>query len=230
LSIAKIVARKKKIKVDYAAIFSVRLEPGNVYDYLNLFNSSFVATNYEKYLSPLSRKVDPEEEWRFYKREQLLGVNLDRNGNVVHIHGCLDDPDNMVITTKDYLDHYSREEVQDFLRYLFEKKTVLFLGYGLEEIEVLEYILRRGGATGKEGVDRVRRYILQGFFNAEKPLYNLLHDYYLESFAAELIGFPKDYKGYAHQVELLASWSKKLKFGGIALADEVAAIEEEISG
>ena len=230
LSIAKIVARKKKIKVDYAAIFSVRLEPGNVYDYLNLFNSSFVATNYEKYLSPLSRKVDPEEEWRFYKREQLLGVNLDRNGNVVHIHGCLDDPDNMVITTKDYLDHYSREEVQDFLRYLFEKKTVLFLGYGLEEIEVLEYILRRGGATGKEGVDRVRRYILQGFFNAEKPLYNLLHDYYLESFAAELIGFPKDYKGYAHQVELLASWSKKLKFGGIALADEVAAIEEEIRG
>ena len=230
LSIAKIVAREKKIKVDYAAIFRVRLEPDNVYDYLNLFNSSFVTTNYEKYLSPSSRKADPEEEWRFYKREQLLGVNLDRNGNVVHIHGCLDDPDNMVITTKDYLDHYSREEVQDFLRYLFEKKTVLFLGYGLEEIEVLEYILRRGGEAGKEGGNRVRRYILQGFFNAEKPLYDLLCKYYRESFAAELIGFPKDYKGYAHQVELLASWSKKLKFGGIALADEVAAIEEEIRG
>ena len=70
---------------------------------------------------------------------------LDRNGNVVHIHGCVDDPDSMVITTRDYLDHYSTTEVQDFLRYLFEKKTVLFLGYGLEEIEVLEYILRRGG-------------------------------------------------------------------------------------
>lgn len=230
LSIAKIVARKKKIKVDYASIFCVSLEQDNVYSYLNSFNSSFVTTNYEKYLSPVSRKADPEEEWRFYKREQLLGVNLDQNGNVVHIHGCVDDPDNMVITTKDYLDHYSSSEVQDFLRYLFEKKTVLFLGYGLEEIEVLEYILRRGGAAGKAGEERVRRYILQGFFNAEMALYELLRDYYLESFATELIGFPKDYKDYAHQVELLASWSKKLKFGGMALADEVAAIEEEIRG
>ena len=98
------------------------MEPNNVYTYLNLFNSAFVTTNYDKYLSPVSRKGDPEEEWRFHKCEQLLGVNLDRNGNVVHMHGCVDAPENMVITTKDYLDHYSRKEVQDFLRYLFEKK------------------------------------------------------------------------------------------------------------
>jgi hypothetical protein len=45
-----------------------------------------------------------------------------------------------------------------------------------------------------------------------------------------LIGFPKDYKNYDHQVEILASWSKKLKFGGLALVDEVAALEDEIRG
>lgn len=230
LSIAKIVAQKKKIKIDYKSIFHVSQEPDNVYSSLNSFNSSFVTTNYDKYLSPASRKAVPEEEWRFFKRKQLLGVNLDRNGNVVHLHGSVDDPDNMVITTKDYLDHYSSNEVQDFLRYLFEKKTVLFLGYGLEEIEVLEYILRRGGVVGTMGDGRVRRYILQGFFNAEMTLHELLRDYYLESFNTELIGFPKDYKGYAHQIELLASWSKKLRFGGLALADEVAALEDEIRG
>jgi hypothetical protein len=230
LSIAKIVARKKKIKIDYESIFKVPLGPDNVYSYLNSFNSSFVTTNYEKYLSPDSRKAYPEDEWRFHKREHLLRVNLDRNGNVVHIHGCLDDPDNMVITTKDYLDHYSSKELQEFLRYLFERKTVLFLGYGLDEIEVLEYILRRGEADAKPGEERIRRYILQGFFNAEKALYDLLRDYYQESFGTELIGFPKDYKSYDHQIEILASWSKKLKFGGVALVDEVAALEEEIRG
>jgi len=99
LSIAKIVAQKKNIKIDYASIFRVPLEADNVYSYLNSFNSSFVTTNYEKYLSPESRKGDPELEWRFYRREQLLRVNLDRNGNVVHMHGCVDDPDSMVITT-----------------------------------------------------------------------------------------------------------------------------------
>ncbi len=156
-------------------------------------------------------------------------MNLDRNGNVVHIHGCVTDPDSMVITTRDYLDHYSTKEVQEFLRYLFEKKTILFLGYGLEEIEVLEYILRRGGA-GIAREQRTRRYMLQGFFNAEMGLYDLLRDYYFDSFATELIGFPKDYKNYGHQVDILAAWSKKLKFAGMALADEVVVMEEEIRG
>ena len=229
LSIAKIVAQKKKMTIDYVSIFRVALEADNVYTYLNSFNSSFVTTNYEKYLSPESRKADPEQEWRFYRREQLLRVNLDRNGNVVHIHGCVDEPDSMVITTRDYLDHYKSKEVQDFLRYLFEKKTILFLGYGLDEIDVLEYILRGGGA-GMRREQRTRRYMLQGFFNAEMGLYDLLHDYYLESFATELIGFPKDYKSYGHQVEVLAAWAKKLRFARMALADEVTAMEEEIRG
>jgi hypothetical protein len=230
LSIAKIIAAKRKLKIDYDSIFRVTLGPDNVYSYLNSFNSSFITTNYEKYLRPDSRSADPEEEWRFYRRDQLLRLNLDKNGNVVHLHGCLDDPDNMVITTKDYLEHYSSDEVQTFLKYLFEKKTVLFLGYGLEEIEVLEYILRRGKVATRSGDEPTRRYILQGFFNADMALFELLHEYYRESFGTALIGFPKDYKNYHHQVGILASWSKKLKFGGVALVDEVTALEDEIRG
>lgn len=230
LSIAKIVAQKKSITIDYDSIFEIKLKPDNVYGYLNDFNSSFVTTNYEKYLRPCSRENEPEVNWRFYKREQLLGVNLDRNGNVVHLHGCLDDPDKMVITTREYLDHYSCKEVEVFLKDLFKRKTVLFLGYGLDEIEVLEYILRRGDASSKKEGERVRRFILQGFFNAEMALFELLQAYYQDSFATRLIGFPKDYNNYDHQVEILASWSKKLKFGGLALVDEVAALEDEIRG
>lgn len=230
LSIAKIIAGKRKLRIDYQSIFRVTLGPDNVYNYLNAFNSSFVTTNYEKYLCPDSRRADPEEKWRFHRRDQLLRLNLDKNGNVIHLHGCLDDPDNMVITTKDYLEHYSSDEVQAFLKYLFEKKTVLFLGYGLEEIEVLEYILRRRNVASRSGDEPTRRYILQGFFNAEMALFELLREYYRESFGTELIGFPKDHKNYHHQVDILASWSKKLKFGGVALVDEVTALEDEIRG
>jgi len=230
LSIAKIIAAKKKLRIDYQSIFRVTLCADNVYSYLNAFNSSFVTTNYEKYLCPESRSANPENEWRFHRRDQLLRLNLDKNGNVIHLHGCLDDPDNMVITTKDYLDHYSSDEVQTFLQYLFEKKTVLFLGYGLEEIEVLEYILRRGKVTTRFGDEPARRYILQGFFNAEMGLFELLREYYRDSFGTELIGFPKDYKDYHHQVDILASWSNKLKFGGVALVDEATALEDEIRG
>lgn len=229
LSLALIVAEKKKLEIDYTAIFQVKPEKNNVYSYLNTFNSSFVTTNYEKYLCPESRKTDPEGNWRFYKREHLLGVNLDRNGNVVHLHGCIDDPKTMIITTKDYLDHYLTTQVQDFLRSLFERKTVLFLGYGLEETEVLEYVLRRGGASGNER-SRLRRFILQGFFQAEVGLCDLLSEYYRDSFSTDLIGFPKDYKSHGQQTEILAAWSRKLSFGSMALTDEAAALEDEISG
>ena len=69
LSIAKIVAKKKDIRIDYGLILDVPLQSGNVYDHLNLFNSSFVTTNYEKYLRPVSRQKDPEDQWRFYKHD-----------------------------------------------------------------------------------------------------------------------------------------------------------------
>jgi hypothetical protein len=227
LSIAQIVARKKKIAIEYAPLFQVNLPDENIYTYLNSLNSSFVTTNYEKYIRPDSRKHQAEDKWRFYRREHLLGVHLDRNGNVLHLHGNTDDADSMVITTKDYLDHYSSSAVQEFLRDLFERKTVVFIGYGLEEVEILEYILTKGG-SGKE--ERVRRFILQGFFNAEMDLYQLLCEHYRQSFSTDLIGFPKDYKSYDHLTDVLSSWAKKLRFGTLALSDEAKALEDEIGG
>lgn len=103
------------------------------------------------------------------------------------------------------------------------------MGYGLEEIEVLEYILRRGSASDKD-ISPPRRFILQGFFNAEIALLEMLKNYYRETFNTDLIGFPKDYKSYAHQEQILDSWSDKLIFGGMALTDEADALEEEIDG
>jgi hypothetical protein len=101
LSIAKIVAKEKKIKIDYEAVFKVALPlpPDNIYHYLNSFQCSFVTTNYDKYLRPASKTATPEPEWRFFRLDQLLHVNLDGNGNVVHLHGCIDDPEKMIITT-----------------------------------------------------------------------------------------------------------------------------------
>lgn len=229
LSIAQIIAKEKKISLNFKVIFDIKAKNPNVYSYLNKFNCTFVTTNYDKFLVPLSRKSEPEENWRFYQKKDLLREKLDVNGNVIHLHGCIDDHNSMVITTRDYLDHYSTKETQEFLTYLFKSKTVLFLGYGLEEIEVLEYILRRGSATDKD-TSPPRRFILQGFFNAEISLLEMLRNYYLETFNAGLIGFPKDYKSYAHQEQILNSWSDKLIFGGIALTDEANVLEEEIDG
>ena len=116
LSIAKIIAKRNKVAIDYGKIFDVTLRPGNIYESLNAFKCTFVTTDYEKKIAPNSRRADREDQWRFFRRDQLLGSKLDVNGNVIHLHGCSDAPESMIITTKDYLEHYSSREVQDFLR------------------------------------------------------------------------------------------------------------------
>lgn len=228
LSIAQILSQESGKKIDYHRVLEGKPEPVNVYTHLNAFNSVFVTTNYEKYLQPLSRAAESENGWRVYGRENLLSAHLDVNGNVIHLHGCIDDPDGMVVTTRQYLEHYSSKEVQDFLEFLFNRKTVLFLGYGMDETEILEYILRRGGS--RSGEARIRRFILQGFFNAEMKLFNHLGTYYRESFSTELIGYPKDQRSFDQQTTILESWSRKLSFSPISLTDEAAALEDEIRG
>jgi hypothetical protein len=230
LSIAKIIAERKGIAIDYASILKApKLPKKNVYAHLNSFRSAFVTTNYERYLAPESNRSVPENRWRFYERAHLLGAHLDTPGCVLHIHGCVTSPSTMVITTRDYLEHYASQEVHDLLTYLFEKKTVLFLGYGLEELEILEYVLSRGGAQ-RTNREIYRRFSLQGFFNAEMSFFNLLREYYRKSFGTEIIGFPKDAANYGQQVAILSDWSKKLTVADLSLADQVTALEDEING
>jgi hypothetical protein len=227
LSIAKILAEKAGKKIDFIKLLGGRDSSDSIYSHLAKFRCSFVTTNYDKYVIPQVNATRDEVQWRFSRRDQLLGANLDRLGNVIHLHGCVDNPDLMVVSTRDYLEHYASKEVQEFLTYLFQRKTVLFLGYGLEEVEVLEYILRKGLA-GPES--RMRRYILQGFFNAELRLFEVLSDYYQDGFGAKLIGFPRDDANFAQQIEIVSSWAAALQFGALSFADEIAALEDEING
>jgi len=233
LSIAKIVAKDNKRRLNYKDIFSKALPLGNhVYAHLNRYDCVFVTTNYDKSLAPESRKAEPESNWRFCKREDLLGEKLDNNGNVIHLHGSIDNEEEMVITTSDYLACYSSPEVITFLTYLFKHKTVLFMGYRLEEIEILEYILRQGKAGNMNPAtgDRLKRFMLQGFFNAEVALFNKLREYYRDTFGVELLGFSKDRNDYHQQEDILANWVTKLDFERLTLVDQAMALRGEING
>ena len=127
----------------------------------------------------------------------------------------------MVVTTKDYLDHYDQEIVQTFLHDLFKRKIVLFLGYGLSENEILEHILRRGSVEDQDTGDR-RRFVLQGFFRSQEPLYQKLYEYYRVSFGLHLIGFIRDYKDYKQQEAIIKSWAREIRVNKPALADDYA--------
>lgn len=225
LSIAKILDENNGSKIDYKKIFELDDTRSDIYDFINKYDCTFVTTNYDKLIKPELSHGKPETNWRFYKRNDLLNVKLDTKGAVIHLHGCVDDPTNMIVTTKDYLDHYISEEVPKFLTHLFSTKVVLFLGYGLEETEVLEYVLK--SSNQKDEVQK-RLFILQGFFNAEEPLFNKLKDYYNESFNAQLIIFPRDHEDYVQQRAIIKKWADELEFKDLALADKLAALEADL--
>ncbi len=225
LSIAKILDDENGSKVDYKEIFSLDKKESDIYQFINQYECSFITTNYDKLITPEVSVTKPEAEWRVFKRQDLLNVKLDTKGAVIHLHGCVDDPRSMVVTTKDYLEHYVSKEVPKFLTYLFSNKTVLFLGYGLEETEILEYVLKSSNQTGEA---QKRLFILQGLFNAEKPLFNKLKSYYEQSFNAQLIVFPRDHHDYNQQRTIVKKWVDELDFKDLTLADKLAALEAEL--
>src|SRR5207302_5641 len=141
----------------------------------------------------------------------------------IHLHGSISDPEKMVVTTKEYLEHYDYDNIQHFLGQLFARKTVLFLGYGLEENELLEHILRRGSAAPTS--DR-RRFALQGFFKSQQPLYEKLYQYYRDSFGVHLIGFIRDHENYRQQGAIINTWAPQIKVAKPALADDIARMNE----
>lgn len=228
LSIAQILDNESKAKdcgIDYNEIFSVDPEKSKIYEYINLFECSFVTTNYDKMIKPKVSNREPQQDWRYYQRKDLLSAHLDKKGAVIHLHGCIDDPKSMIVTTHDYLNHYSSGEIPEFLRYLFSKKTVLFLGYGLQETEILEYLLKPSDQVGE---DQIRLFILQGFFSSEQKLFNELCKYYKVSFNAKLIGFNRDYNDYEQQTIIIEKWSKSLTFNEPQLADAANAMIGEL--
>ena len=228
LSIAKLIAQDNSYILDLAGIFVGHQDGGSIYEALNSIGCACVTTNYDELLAPQYRKTDdnsavPTTGPRISEKGDILPNLLDKPGAVVHIHGAASNPETMIVTTQDYLLHYDDENIQTFLSDLFAKKTVVFIGYGLEEAEILEHILRRGGATERN--DR-RRFAIQGYFRSQEPLYQKLHRYYEKSFGVELLGFLRDHRDYHCQVGIIEHWSRSLQVQKPTLATDAALMDE----
>ena len=213
LSIAYLIAEENNYDLDLTQYLTGKTEGDSIYKSINDVGCSCITTNYDELLAPRFLETKDGSTTaatlnRVADREVFFAKLLNEPGTVVHLHGAISKPNTMIVTTKDYLEHYDNENVQEFLGELFEKKTVLFLGYGLEEAEILEHILRRGSV--KPTRDR-RRFALQGFFLSQKPLYENLHNYYEKSFGVHLLGFVRDHENYNQLDGIIKSWSNQIE-------------------
>lgn len=214
-------ADKKKIGVD-------------VYANLSKLATTFVTTNYDDWLDQnppppfqaneplsLSKPLDTSRH-PFYRRNDISVENLDVPNAVFHIHGSIRERGSMVLTTVHYLDLYSSHRIDGkenhenpfltFLQTLFRLKNVLFIGYGLNELEILEYIVQKGLERLPKSNEEPRHYVLQGFFTHELELARSLESYFRQ-FGIGLLPFSRDEHNWDQLIEVVGHLAREIPPG-----------------
>ncbi len=219
LSVALDLEFRHKLPIDFQSILKPSTDEGKkhcerVYKDLSQLADTFVTTNYDGWLD--------QARIPFYKYEDLSMRNFDAPNSVFHIHGSVLDSSSMVRTTEEYLVRYANHKIAKgpagenafltFLEKLFELKTILFIGYSLSELEVLEYVLqKKGQGINQEGTEQ-KHFILQGFFSHEVELAKGLKEYFAK-FGVELIPFSRDENDWGQLANVIEYLALELKIG-----------------
>lgn len=237
LSIAVQIAEAVPYAIPWKELITPSSEStSRIYEHLKLINCSFITTNYDELLD---LTAGPEEDGGAGESDSTSLKNLiirpedfsipaiRTPGSVVHLHGSVREASRMLVTTSQYLAFYKRLDVKGFLEDLFERYTVLFVGYGLSEWEILEQLLRP-----IESLERLpgKRFLLEGFFQSQRRTVGYLHRYYQDSFGIKLVPFSKDTRNYEQLEEIGAVWSSSLQKGTVRIADDLDYMRSVLGG
>lgn len=182
------------------------------YRSLNKLSNFIVTTNYDKWLGKHNILPDLAKRIVHFKQDDFNNINF--SSAIVHLHGSLEDPQNMVLTTGDYIERYMSRIVNGveynptlvFLKNFFMLKDVLFIGYSLEELEILEYVIQKAKDENKNNKSR-KYFIIQGFFSHQKSMQDAMQQYYAKECGIYLIPFIRDDNDWLqlkHVIEYLA--------------------------
>lgn len=254
LSLAMKLEKQHNLPIDFKKLLTpsgAKEKIGDaVYTNLSRLATTFVTTNYDDWLDqnpPEPLRADetapsqslPLDTSRhcFYKRNDISVQNLDVPNAVFHIHGSILDRKSMVLSTVDYLDLYSSHRIDGqgnhenafltFLETLFTLKNVLFIGYGLNEMEILEYIVQKGVRKQKTR-EEPRHYVLQGFFTHELELACSLESYFHE-FGIGLLPFSRDDHNWDQLIAVINYLAREIPTGPPLALPKRLEMEELLS-
>lgn len=229
LSICKTIFANNNIKVpstkDSFKGNEEKLDKFTIYEDIFNFNAIFVTTNYDLLFDDVIMKMNRTKNIShnvnlkvkshtknkkhinkiFYSEEKFVTKYL-RPGNLFHLHGSLEDEKNMIITITDYMKHYKyNSRTSKFLEGIFNNNVVLFVGYGLNEYEIMEYLISKVEKTKNE----IRHFMLFPIFKNDENLLKFYQNYYNE-LGIKLIPYPIDKNGYDQLAYVIKDWSKKI--------------------
>ncbi len=187
----------------------------DIYKELVKFRALFITTNLDEYF----------DKHLLSKRIACLPVEfvrkLDRN-KLYKIHGTISNKKSHVCTVPQYLNQYNDENLIKFLRGIFAEYIILFIGYGMEEFELLDFIfMKYDGKKNKE----LKHYILQRIkSNDEIDLYKA----YYNQFGISVIPYIVDNTNNNQLYHIIQNWAAEIKEKSDYLNDSYKRIKEII--
>jgi len=146
-----------------------------------------------------------------------------------HVHGCLEkDKKGIVFTLREYIHRYNNEHFKDFLEHIFREYQVLFIGYGLEEFEILDFIITKYDDRVKHDSEgRCKHFILKPYFRGDEKLLEYDQHYYRD-LGIEVIPYAIDEGGYHQLHEVLKNWNIQINNKSRYIVDSINKIENLI--
>jgi len=158
-----------------------------------------------------------------YKAEDLDAQRIDRY-KLYHIHGSIADRNSLVFTVPQYIQRYSHPRFKEFLLRIFRENVILFLGYGMEEFELLDFLVPKfDPMKGKE----LKHFILLPYYRGEEDSVRL-DSLYFNKLGVEIKGYEKDEHGYTQLYDVVKNWNREIMQTSTALLDEMKELEDAV--
>ena len=216
----------------------------DLYRVLKSINPVFVTTNYDRWLDePVPKVLEASPPDASYQQspnapserralccrpEHFTTDRLTERGAVIHLHGSYHDPNSMIISLRDYISHYANEHVRSFLRHMFKNYTVLFIGYGLAELEIIEYAIRADDTRAPKGSEG-RHFILWPCLSSEDKQTTFMRDFFSRECRVNAVPYILDKRGHIALLDLLKSWITQIEINAPSLIDLQIRIDQFIN-
>ena len=178
----------------------------NPYDILvKLDVPKFTSNLDHEFWNALAREKSKDEKTR--PVQVVSGFNDDISivtNAIYQIHGSYQQLDSYsIVTMRDYLMHYFQDPcLRNFLKSIFNKYVVIFIGYGMEEFEILQDLVKSDKG----------HHVLVSTYLSDSNLLRVRKEYFRKTLGMNAHGYYLDFNGYDRLYEVIDSWIKKIAF------------------
>ncbi len=163
---------------------------------------AYITTNIDKGMEEARPKFEsPQDIYDLTKEIPSKISSLINNGNIFYLHGSIDNISTSIFNNENYFSFYDKHEIKELLKDIFSGRfTVLFIGYGLGDYEILTNIFL--AAKENNYTKTISHYSLMPMFSNELNRISI-EERYLEVFSICPLFYYIDYSNYESILPIL---------------------------